>query len=95
MPRPQVIVSRFGVPIPGQNEAALEFTPPPLEVAAWLSSAEELDAVEGNVVTSIPRYTDIHWNGSIMSAIEYLKSLDIEPDERFHVIRASSRRELL
>ena len=68
MPRPQVIVSRFGVPIPGQNEAALEFT---------------------------PRYTDIHWNGSIMSAIEYLKSLDIEPGERVHVIRASSRKELL
>ena len=41
MPRPQVIVSRFGVPIPGQNEAALEFTPPPLEV---MQEIAEIDA---------------------------------------------------
>lgn len=66
MPRQQVIVSRFGVPIPGQNEAALQASPPS------------------------DQYKEL---GDRRSAIDYILDLEFEPDERFHIIRTSSRKD--
>ena len=95
MPRQQVIVSRFGVPIPGQNEAALRASRSPTEVIIWADSPRNLDDFEADMGATLPRYTDVHWNGTLRSTIEYLLDLDALPGERFHVVRTSSRKDRL